>query len=476
MQNFRAFSVFHKSHRLFFKHPMSGYPSLLPFLNQKTISNNYILLIIFIFQNFCNFVILNFTLVCLETENLYKAVLINAPIGFAHHKIVLDEDGKPIDYIFLDANPAFEELTGLSIEKIINKRLGEVAPEILKDKFDWVRFYGNIALNGGKYTFVQYSDALKRWYKVYAFSTEKFYFTTFSLDISDEYQKLLDFKEKEELAEKFYQDTQKLAEDLALSQSVLEDALYEKNLLLYEITEVKEKLEEALREKDKLFSIIAHDLKSPFSGFLGIANLLSTNIEDLSREELIEIAKMLKESAEKTYKLIENLLEWSRVQRGMIQFKPDWVNLFYLVNEISSLQAVNLQKKELQFLNEIPPELELFADMNMLSTIFRNLISNAIKFTPRGGKVIVFATKNADGETLIAVRDTGIGIPADMLPVLFKVGAKTFRPGTEGESSTGLGLVLCKEYVEKHGGKVWVESTEGSGTTFFFTIPNQTKE
>jgi len=309
----------------------------------------------------------------LETENLYKAVLINAPIGFAHHKIVLDEDGKPIDYIFLDANPAFEELTGLSIEKIINKRLGEVAPEILKDKFDWVRFYGNIALNGGKYTFVQYSDALKRWYKVYAFSTEKFYFTTFFLDISDEYQKLLDFKEKEELAEKFYQDTQKLAEDLALSQSVLEDALYEKNLLLYEITEVKEKLEEALREKDKLFSIIAHDLKSPFSGFLGIANLLSTNIEDLSREELIEIAKMLKESAEKTYKLIENLLEWSRVQRGMIQFKPDWVNLFYLVNEISSQQAVNLQKKELQFLNEIPPELELFADMNMLSTIFPTL-------------------------------------------------------------------------------------------------------
>jgi len=282
--------------------------------------------------------------------------------------------------------------------------------------------------------------------------------------------------EKEEIAEKFYQDTQKLAEDLALSKSVLEDALYEKNLLLYEITEVKEKLEEALREKDKLFSIIAHDLKSPFSGFLGIANLLSTNIEDLSREELIEIAKMLKESAENTYKLIENLLEWSRVQRGMIQFKPDWVNLFYLVNEISSLQAVNLQKKELQFLNEIPPELELFADMNMLSTIFRNLISNAIKFTPRGGKVIVSATKNADGETLIAVRDTGIGIPADMLPVLFKVGAKTSRPGTEGESSTGLGLVLCKEYVEKHGGKIWVESTEGSGTTFFFTIPNQTKE
>jgi signal transduction histidine kinase len=135
-----------------------------------------------------------------------------------------------------------------------------------------------------------------------------------------------------------------------------------------------------------------------------------------------------------------------------------------------------LQKKELQFLNKIPPELELFADMNMLSTIFRNLISNAIKFTPRGGRVIVSATKNADGETLIAVRDTGIGIPADMLPVLFKVGAKTSRPGTEGESSTGLGLVLCKEYVEKHGGKIWVESTEGSGTTFFFTIPNQTKE
>jgi len=409
-------------------------------------------------------------------DNFYKTILLNAPVGFAHHKIVLDKDGKPIDYIFLDANPAFEQFTGLSLNQILNKKLSEAAPEILKDSFDWVRFYGKIALNGEKQSFIQYSEALQRWYKVCVFSTERFYFTTLFFDITKEYQDLIAYKEKEELAERFYQDTQKLAEDLAISKSVLEESLYEKNLLLYEITEVKEKLEEALREKDKLFSIIAHDLKSPFSGFLGIANLLSTNIDEMSREELIDIAKMLKESAENTYKLIENLLEWSRVQRGMIPFNPDWVNLYYLVNEIANLQAVNMQKKELQFLNGIPTDMEIYADINMLSTIFRNLISNAIKFTPRGGKVIVVAENSADGGTLIMVRDTGIGIPSDMLPFLFKVGAKTSRPGTEGESSTGLGLVLCKEYVEKHGGKIWVESTEGSGTTFYFTIPNQKKE
>ncbi len=401
----------------------------------------------------------------------YRTLIMKAPVGYAHHKIVLDGNGKPIDYIFLEVNPTFEEFTGLKADLIINRRISEVAPDILKDKFDWVSFYGKIALNGESRSFIQYSDALQRWYKVIAFSTAKYYFTTLFLDVSKEYQDIKSLCEKEQLAERFYEDTQKLAEDLAISKSVLEEALYEKNLLLYEITEVKEKLEEALQEKDKLFSIIAHDLKSPFSGFLGIADLLSSNIEELSREELIEIAKMLKESADNVYKLIENLLEWSRVQRGMIPFKPDWINLHFLINEISGLQIINLQKKEIQFINSVPPELELFADINMLSTIFRNLISNAIKFTPRNGKIVVTAEKH-NGETLISVQDTGIGIPADMIPILFKIGAKTSRPGTEGESSTGLGLILCKEYIEKHRGKIWVESTEGIGTTFYFTIPD----
>jgi signal transduction histidine kinase len=393
-----------------------------------------------------------------------------APVGYAFHKIFLDADGKPKDYIFLDANPAFEEFTGLKIEKILNRSVLEVVPEIINDKFDWISFYGELALKGGETTFLQYSEHFQKWFKVTAFSNEKLYFATFFFDITNEYSQLLQLREKEEMIEKLMEQTQKSAEDIAITKSILEEALFEKNLLLYELSETKEKLEQSIRDKDKLFSIIAHDLKSPFSGFLGIAEMLSTDIESLSKEELVELAKMLKESAENVYKLIENLLEWSRVQRGMIQFNPEMYNLRSIAEQVKTLQTVNLEKKEIEFLNKLPDDLEVFVDFNMIYTVLRNLISNAIKFTPRGGKVIVNA-ESSENNVKVSVKDTGIGIPSAMIPELFKVGAKTSRPGTEGEASTGLGLILCKEYIEKHNGTIWVESEEGKGTTFFFTLP-----
>ncbi|MFN3781717.1 MAG: sensor histidine kinase, partial [Candidatus Kapaibacteriota bacterium] len=234
----------------------------------------------------------------------------------------------------------------------------------------------------------------------------------------------------------------------------------------------KEKLEEALKEKDKLFSIIAHDLKSPFSGFLGIANLLSTDIESFTKEELVELAKSLKESAENVYKLLENLLEWSRIQRGLIPFNPENHDLFSLVEHIHSLHRANIEKKSINFTNLIPNYLEAKFDINMISTVLRNLISNAIKFTPKGGKITIDYKQN-NNELTISVSDTGIGIPNRILPDLFRLGAKISRPGTDGESSTGLGLILCKEYIERHKGKIWVESQEGYGSTFYFTLPRE---
>ncbi len=403
-------------------------------------------------------------------NDFYKNLIECAPIGFAYHKLLLDEYGKPRDFIFLDVNQAFEELTGLRRENVLQRTVLEVLPELKQDKFDWISFYGSIALNCLKKSFIQYSETLNRWYKVYAFSNERGFFTTFFLDITKEYSSMIELTEKEKITEKFYQDTQKLAEDLAMSKNILEEALYEKNLLLYELTETKEKLEEALKEKDKLFSIIAHDLKSPFSGFLGIANLLSTDIESFSKEELVELAKSLKASAESVYKLIENLLEWSRIQRGLIPFNPENYNLYFVVEQIHTLHRINLEKKSIKFTNLIPKDLEAKFDINMISTVFRNLISNAIKFTPKGGEVTVDFKQNSN-ELTISISDTGIGIPKEVLPMLFKIGAKTSRPGTDGETSTGLGLILCKEYIEKHKGKIWVESQEGKGSTFYFTLP-----
>lgn len=403
----------------------------------------------------------------------YRNLIKIAPIGYAHHKVLLDENGKPIDYVFIDANEYFQKFTGLKVEQILGHTILEILPDIKKDSFDWISFYGSIALNGESRTFLQYSDALNRWYKVTAFSFEKYYFTTFFFDITKEYAQFLELKEREELVEKYMEDTQKLAEDLAISKSILEETLFEKNTILHELAATKEKLEESLKEKDKLFSIIAHDLKSPFSGFLGIANLLSTDIDSLSKEELVEIAKLLKESAENVYKLIENLLEWSRIQRGLIPFEPSIYNLRQIVEQVYSLQKVNIEKKEIEFATNIPQDLNVFVDLNMISTVLRNLISNAIKFTPRNGKIIIGSSVQEEA-VLVYVEDTGIGIPKQMIPELFKVGAKTSRPGTEGESSTGLGLILCKDYIERHSGKIWVESEEGKGTKFFFTLPNKT--
>lgn len=407
-------------------------------------------------------------------NDFYKKLIKVAPVGYSYHKIILDENGKPVDFVFIDANDYFEKYTGLKVEKIIGHTVLEVIPDLKKDKFDWISFYGSIALNGGSQTFLQYSDVLERWYKVTAFSFEKYYFTTFFFDITKEYTQLLELKEREAAVEKYMEDTERLAEDLAISKSVLEEALFEKNLILHELATTKEKLEESLKEKDKLFSIIAHDLKSPFSGFLGIASLLSTDIESMSKEELVEIAKLLKESAENVYKLIENLLEWSRIQRGLIPFEPSEYNLRQIVEQVYSLQKVNLESKEIEFELEVPPDLSVVVDLNMIATVFRNLISNAIKFTPRKGKISITSSVRND-EILVSVEDTGIGIPKDMIPELFKVGAKTSRPGTEGESSTGLGLILCKEYIERHNGKIWVESEEGKGTKFFFTLPKDVK-
>ncbi|MCX7879371.1 MAG: PAS domain-containing sensor histidine kinase [Ignavibacteria bacterium] len=403
-------------------------------------------------------------------EDLYKKLIMNSPVGYAYHRVILDENQNPIDYIFLEVNKSFEELTGLPSNTVINRTVREVIPDIVNDSFNWIAHYGQLALKGGESNFIQKSQSLNRWYRVFAFSTEPLHFATLFVDVTDEYTRIKQLQEKEETIERLYESAKKLNEDLALSQSTLEEILFEKNKLLYDISIMKEKLEELNSEKDKLFSIIAHDLRSPFSGILGVINLLATNTMSLSYEEIAELVKLLKESSESLYKLIENLLEWSRVQRGLIELTPDYFNLQKLVTENIEIQKIKIEQKELNFEVNIPEHIIVFADLNTTNTILRNLISNAIKFTPRGGRIEIKAQRDEES-VLVSIKDTGIGIPKEMLSDLFKVGAKTFRPGTEGEKSTGLGLLLCKEYIERNKGKIWVESEVGVGSTFYFTLP-----
>jgi PAS domain S-box-containing protein len=238
-----------------------------------------------------------------------------------------------------------------------------------------------------------------------------------------------------------------------------------------EINFKNELLQTINAEKDKFFSILAHDLKGPLSAFLGATQILSEEIQNMSLEEIKEISVSMKESASNIYGLLENLLEWSRLKRGMMEYNP--VKLSLKERAIASTQVLNesARKKGIIIINSLSDNLEIVADSHMLETIIRNLVSNAIKFTPAGGEIKIASDFSADHSVVVKVSDSGIGIPVTMIHKLFHLNENTKRKGTEGEPSTGLGLLLCKEFIDKHGGKIWVESVVGKGSTFNFSIP-----
>ncbi|WP_462282141.1 tetratricopeptide repeat protein [Salinivirga cyanobacteriivorans] len=239
-----------------------------------------------------------------------------------------------------------------------------------------------------------------------------------------------------------------------------------------ELETANKRLAETNATKDKFFSIIAHDLKSPFNSLIGFSNLLVKNALKYPTEKVQEIAQMLHNTSKQAYILLGNLLEWSRLQRGSIEFKPEEINLYVLYDETRQLLQQSADNKSIELVNQIPENTYVVADKNMLSTIVRNLISNAIKFTPKSGRILIGAEITDDNESVeIFVQDNGIGIPKEVQPVIFDIGENAITQGTGNEKGTGLGLILCKEFIEKHGGHIWVESEIGKGSVFKFTLP-----
>lgn len=229
-------------------------------------------------------------------------------------------------------------------------------------------------------------------------------------------------------------------------------------------------LAELNASKDKFFSIISHDLKSSFNILLGYSTLLVENIERCSPAELASQAQKLQTSAQKLYTLLENLLTWSRIQRGAMQYEPEPIPLNDLIEETIDLFLSQAEHKTIILQDTSSPDLQVYADYQMLHTILRNLLSNALKFTPAGGRVEISARNDADAVE-IAVADSGVGInPADASR-LFRIDSHYTQQGTAGEKGTGLGLSLCKDLVEKNHGRIWVNSVMNHGTTFTFTIP-----
>jgi len=212
-------------------------------------------------------------------------------------------------------------------------------------------------------------------------------------------------------------------------------------------------------------------LRGPFSTFLGFTEMMVSDLNEIEPAQILVMAEMMQKSASNLYILLNNLLEWSQIQQGLIPFIPTVIQLRSMANESAAMVLDAANNKGIELTSDIQEQMEVFTDSHILQTVLRNLVSNAIKFTPEGGKVILSAKVDDDKKIEISIRDTGIGMSKAMVDNLFRVDVKTNRLGTNNEPSSGLGLLLCKEFIEKYGGKLWVESEEGKGSTFYFTIP-----
>ncbi len=244
-----------------------------------------------------------------------------------------------------------------------------------------------------------------------------------------------------------------------------------RNAQLYQAEEEKSQMLTSLNaDKDRFFSIVSHDLRGPFQGLLGYSELLLMTIDVASKETIKNMGEKIHQSAKSTFNLLENLLQWSLIQRGRMPCSPTKINLTNLANDTVHLLQANATEKNIHLFNKIEGEIFGYADRHMIDTVIRNLTSNAIKFTSSGGQISISA-ENQDNFVQVTVSDTGIGIGKENINKLFRVDTHYTTSGTAEEDGSGLGLILCKEMIEKNKGRIWMESEIGQGTAVKFTVP-----
>lgn len=241
-------------------------------------------------------------------------------------------------------------------------------------------------------------------------------------------------------------------------------------ILSNKLAESEKKLKEINASKDRFFSIISHDLKNSFFSIMSLSKKLADPASNEPDELKAHRAQLLHENSKKLYSFLENLLTWARVQRGETIYEPDNKNLREITSEITDIFKLKADEKNITLENNVDEKIEIFADENMVKTILRNLVSNAINFTKSSGNVKILS-KLKDDEVVVTVKDDGAGISEENQKKLFRIDKKHIGRNTEGEKGTGLGLILCKEFIEKHGKEIWVESELGKGSRFNFTLP-----
>ena len=265
----------------------------------------------------------------------------------------------------------------------------------------------------------------------------------------------------------------KRAEELIIANKELAYQNEEKEKRADELITINKELNQLLQlnvDKNRFISILAHDLKSPFNGLLGLSEVLMEDIHKLNIDEIDEIVNDINISAKTSFKLLEDILKWAGTKSGKIPFERQIFSFKDICKDIIEIFNQDIKAKNITLNYSAPDGINIFADINMFKGVLRNLVSNAIKFTNIGGSININA-EQMDSNVTISVSDNGIGIAPAGLAKLFDIAQFISTKGTENETGTGLGLLLCKEFVEKHGGKIWVESEAGKGSDFKFTLP-----
>lgn len=283
-------------------------------------------------------------------------------------------------------------------------------------------------------------------------------------------------------AQKRYLETEvaKRTREISEQKGIIEKTNEELNISYLELKKSESNLKELNATKDKFFSIISHDLRNPLTALLGTSTLLADNFELITDEKKQKYIKSINRSADHLYELLENLLQWARSQTDGLQCKPAKINIGTIIDDTVALLNINAKKKKIKLLSQVEAKTFAFADKNMFTTVLRNLVSNAIKFTDKEGEVKIITEDN--GSRLeISIIDNGVGIAPENAEKLFKIGSNYSTQGTAKEKGTGLGLILCKEFIEKNNGDIWYESAgtksdgTGKGSIFKFTVPKPTK-
>jgi len=342
--------------------------------------------------------------------------------------LILDADNGQI----IDANPFIIEMLGYSLEELTGKKLWEIGVfKKIADSKDAFTELQNIG-------YIRFEDMP------------------------------LETKKGKPINVEFVSNVY-LVDQKKVIQCNIRD-ITKRRLAEIKLKESEVRLRELNATKDKFFSIIAHDLRNPFMAILGFSDFLIQKISDKDYESIEEYANIIRNSSQQVLSLLTNLLQWASLQNGKIQFNPEMFEIGALINEVTELSKGAALQKSITITKKLPHNVLVFADKSMIGTTLRNIISNAIKFTKPGGKVNISAMKKQD-ELLITISDNGIGMNKDALKRLFGIEDGYSTSGTQNEPGTGLGLILCKEFVHRHKGKIWAESEPGKGSRFHFTIP-----